>query len=221
MLFLVLCLIFFNGLNLNQHLKRELDRLRTQYDFPGASVAYVLADGTMGEVACGVADIETQEPMTTQSRMLAASIGKTFVAATVVHLAMEGRLNLDDLLSHWLGGRSWYSRLPNRETITLRHLLTHRSGLSDHVHSSNFQQSHAFSEIAIGDFFSPESLIEFILDQDPLFEAGKGWAYTDTGYILLGLVIEAVTKERYDDVLKQRFLKPLKLVMTSPSDQLR
>ena len=77
---------------LNQLLKCELDRFRTQYGFPGVTVAYVLSDGTVGEVAIGLADIESRELMTTQSRMLAASIGKTFVAATVVALAKENRL---------------------------------------------------------------------------------------------------------------------------------
>ena len=186
--------------------------------FPGATVAYVLPDGTIGEVASGFADLETKEPMTTKSRMLAASVGKTFVAAIVVALAKEGRLNLDDLLSYWLSDRCWYSRLPNCETITLRHLLTHSSGIPDHVHIARFLQSSS-KEWHSDRPFSPESLIEYILDQAPLFEAGSCWAYTDTGYILLGLVIEKVTNNSYYEELKRRFLKPLKLDMTSSSDR--
>lgn len=201
---------------LNQ-LQGELDRLRNQYNFPGATVAYVLSDGTVGEVASGLADMETKEPMTTKSRMLAASIGKTFVAATVIALAKEGRLNLDDLLSKWLGERNWYSRLPNHQTITLRHLLTHSSGLPDHLYTTNFLLSRKWWNV--DSRFSPESLIECILDQPPLFETGKGWQYTDTGYILLGLVIEAATRNSYYKEMEQRFLEPLKLNMTSPSDR--
>lgn len=204
---------------LNQHLKCELDRLQCYHGFPGVTVAYVLSDGTVGEVASGLADIETRELMTTKSRMLSASIGKTFVAATLIALAKEGRLNLDDRLSYWLSGYSWYSRLPNRETITLRHLLTHGSGIPNHVYTKRFLQLASHSMLHTNSLFSPESLIECILDQAPLFEAGKGWAYTDTGYILLGLVIEAVTKNSYYEILKQWFLKPLKLDMTSPSDR--
>ncbi len=204
---------------LNQLLQRELERLRNQYGFPGVTVAYVLSDGTVGDVASGFADIEAQKPMTTKSRMLAASIGKTFVAATVVALAKEGRLHLDDLLSRWLSDYSWYSRLPNHETITLRHLLTHSSGLSDHVYTTNFPALLSHRGFFVDSFFSPELLIECILDLAPLFEAGKGWAYTDTGYILLGLVIEAVSGSSYYEELEMRFLKPLKLDMTSPSDR--
>lgn len=114
--------------NLNQQFESELDRLRTQYNLPGITAAYVLQDGTVGEAVSGFADIESKKLMTTKSRMLAASIGKTFVAAIVLSLSMEGRINLDDLVSKWLGDRNWYSRLPNCKTITLRHLLTHSSG---------------------------------------------------------------------------------------------
>ncbi len=193
----------------------ELEHLRNRHGFPGVTVAYVLSDGTIGEAACGFADLETKEPMTTRSRMLAASVGKTFVAATVIALDREGRLNLDDPLTSWLGGRNWYDRLPNHDTITLRHLLTHRSGLPDHVYTKRFAQ--LFSERKA---VPPEVLIECILDQPPLFEAGTDWAYTDTGYILLGLVIEQATGNTYYGEVEQRFLKPLKLNMTAPSDRL-
>ena len=145
---------------MHQLIKFELDRLQSQYGFPGVTVAYVLSDGTIGEVASGLADIETREPMTTKSRMLAASIGKTFVAATVLALAKEGRLNLDDLLSHRLSDCSWYSRLPNHETITLRHLLTHSSGISDHVHTTRFLQLLSQKGLHADSYFTPESLIE-------------------------------------------------------------
>ncbi len=75
----------------------------------------MLPDGIVGTVATGLADIEKGQPMMAESRMLAASVGKTFVAATVIALAKEGRLSLDDPLSNWLGERSWFSRLPNYE----------------------------------------------------------------------------------------------------------
>ncbi len=204
---------------LNQNIQSELDRLRQKHGFPGATCAYVLRDGTIGEIASGVSDKETNAPMTTKSRMLAASIGKTFVGAAALGLAREGLIDLDASLSSWLGNREWFARLPNHDTITLRQLLTHSSGLPDHVHSPKFLENPISHKIQAGDFFSPESLIECILDQPALFEAGQGWSYTDTGYILLGLVIEAATGDDYYEVVKRRFLKPLNLDMTSPSDR--
>ncbi len=210
---------FFFKPTLNHQLKAKLDELRSKYGFPGATCAYVLPDGREGGVATGLRDLEDKTAMTPHSRMLAASIGKSFVAATVLQLSKEGRLNLDDPISKWLGDRAWFSRLPNHETITLRHLLTHSSGLPDHVHMNSFLSSYSQSWHDPGNPFQPESLVAFVLDQPPLFEAGKGWMYTDTGYILLGLVIESATKNSYYNEVKERFLKPLHLDETSPSDR--
>jgi D-alanyl-D-alanine carboxypeptidase len=204
---------------INQSLQYELDKLRQKLRFPGATCAYVLSDGILGEAASGVADKETNEPMTIGSRMLAASIGKTFVGATIISMAKDGLINLDGPLSEYIGDRHWFTRLANHKTITLRNLLTHSSGLPDHVHSQKFLQNPYFKKLQAGDSFSPEALIDCILDQPALFETGQGWSYTDTGYILLGLVIETVSGEDYFKIVNQKFLKPLKLDMTTPSDR--
>ncbi len=209
-----------NLLTLKARFQSELDMLHYQYKFPGATAAYILPDGTIEVIASGLADVELEIPMTPQSRMLAASIGKTFVGATVVALAQEGVLNLDDPISKWLGDRPWFSHLPNHNMITLRQLLTHSSGIANHVDMEPF--IHAFSENwhSTTNPFPPESLIAFVLDQPPLFKAGEGWHYSDTGYILVGLIIEAVTGHSYYEEVNRRFLKPLNLTLTTPSDRL-
>ncbi len=197
----------------------ELDSLHDQYRFPGATAAYVLPDGTVEVVSAGLADVEAKIPMIPQARMLAASIGKTFVGATVLALVQEGLLELDDPIAKWLGERPWFSRLPNGDTVTLRQLLTHSSGIGDYVSAQGFQ--HAFGENwrAPTNSFPPEELIGFVLDQAPLFEAGAGWHYSDTGYLLVGLIIEAVTGNSYYEEVARRFLVPLQLVLTTPSDR--
>ncbi len=124
--------------DLTQAIQAVLDKAQHQYGFPGATAAYVLPDGTVGVVATGMADRETATPMTVRSRMLAASIGKTFVGATAIALAQEGLLDLDAPISQYVGDRPWFSRLPNHSDITLHHLLTHSSGLPDHVHLASF-----------------------------------------------------------------------------------
>lgn len=188
---------------------QELEQLRETYEFPGATVAYILPDGRAESLAIGYADIEDNIPMTPASRMLAASIGKSFVAATVLALALEGRLSLDDSLSKWL---------KIHPAITLRHLLTHSSGLQDHVPMQSFLDAYAKKWQEPGNPFPPESLVEFIRDKEMLFEPGKGWMYTDTGYILLGLVIEKTTGKSPFQEIQERFLNPLHLTMTEPSD---
>ena len=204
---------------LTKDFQSALDAFQKEYGFPGATAAFVLQDGTSGVVATGVADVEAGTPMTTESRMLSASIGKTFVGATTVALACEDVLDLDIPVSRWLGDRQWFSRLPNYDVITLRHLLNHSSGLPDHVHLESFatEVSHKWREK--DNPFPPEALIEFILDLSPLFEVGKGWAYTDAGYILIGLVIEEATGRIFYDEIKERFLIPLGLTLTTPADR--
>lgn len=195
----------------------ELDRVRLQFGFPGMTAAYVLSDGTSGAAASGLADVERRVPMTDHSRMLAASIGKSIVGALSIALAQEGRLTLDEPVSRWLGTYDWFERLPNHEAITLRHLLTHSAGLPDHVHMAAFAEALANNWQAPDNPFPPERLVEFVLDEPALFPAGQGWAYSDTGYILAGLVVEAVTGRPYFDEVRERFLIPLALANTSPA----
>ena len=197
----------------------ELAQIREQYGFPGITAAYVLRDGTDGTAASGLADVEEQQPMTENSHMLAASIGKSFVGALSIALAMEGRLALDEPVTRWLGKYDWFKRLPNHKTITLRHLLTHSAGLSDHVYMEAFHKAFASEWQTAGNPFPPKRLVEFILDKPALFPAGQGWAYSDTGYILAGMVIEEATGHTYYDEVSRRFLKPLGLSHTSPADR--
>jgi D-alanyl-D-alanine carboxypeptidase len=206
-----------DGVDLSADLAATLEDFRARYGFPGATAAIALPDGTVAAAATGLADVEFGRGMTPDTPMLAASIGKTFVAATVLALESEGHLKQTDLLADHLGDRPWFGGLPNAESITIGHLLRHRAGLPDHVHLPEFQA--AWSRIAAGEgTYSPEDLVGFVIGQEPLFEAGAGWAYSDTGYILLGLVIEAATGRLYHAVVRERFLAPLALTGTFPSD---
>ena len=197
----------------------EVDRIRVQYGLPGMTAAYVLRDGTQGTTASGLADIEAQVPMKDHPRMLAASTGKSFVGALCIALTLEGRLALDEPVSRRLGKYDWFARLPNHESMTLRHLLTHSAGLPDHVHMKAFEEAFANAWQASANPFPPKRLVEFILDKPALFPAGQGWAYSDTGYILAGLVVEEITGHAWYDEIRERFLKPLRLADTSPADR--
>lgn len=204
---------------MKEQFQAELDALHLQYRFPGATAAYILPDGTVEAVAVGLADVELGTPMIPESRMLAASIGKTFVGATVLALARDSLLSLDDPVSRWLGERPWFSRLPNHEQITLRQLLNHSSGIANHVDEVEFIQALRKKWQTSSNPFPPEALIEYVLDKPPLFKPGQGWYYTDTGYLLLGLIIESATGHDYYEEVIRRFLKPLNLELTTPSNR--
>lgn len=203
---------------LDEDFQATLDDFQRRYSFPGATAAYVLNDGTVGVAATGFSDAEAGILMTSHSRMLAASIGKSFVAAVLISLSCEGVLDLDAPISQWLGNRPWFSRLPGHDVITLRHLMTHSSGLPDHVYQKKFADEVSSRWREEENPFTPEDLITFILDLPQLFKPGKGWSYTDTGYILIGLVIEELTGRSFYNEIRDRFLLPNNLDLTAPAD---
>jgi D-alanyl-D-alanine carboxypeptidase len=137
----------------------------------------------------------------------------------VLSLEGEGRFAQSDLVTRYLGDRAWYGGLPNAEKITIGHLLHHQAGLPDHPHLPTFQAAAAARIAAGGSAFTPEEIISFIATEKPLFEAGTAWAYSDTNYILLGLIIEKVTGRTYYDLVQETFLHPLALSRTFPSNR--
>jgi D-alanyl-D-alanine carboxypeptidase len=114
--------------------RQVLAEFHETYRFPGATVAYATEDGTVEAFAIGYADVEAGIPMTPESRMLAASIGKTVWGALVLSLEADGTLARSDLVSDYLGDRPWFARMPNAAEITIGQLANHTSGLPDHVH---------------------------------------------------------------------------------------
>jgi D-alanyl-D-alanine carboxypeptidase len=201
--------------------RQVLDQILADSGAPGGVAAFVLPDGRMQRVSSGYSDVEAKLPMSPDSRLLSGSTGKTFVGALSLKLVMEGRLDLDVPIEQWLGGEPWFARLPGGSRMTLRHLLTHSSGLIDHLDTEAFVEAFASGALDLAEGASPEELIEFVLDSELLFPPGDGYAYTDTGYLLAGLVIEKATGNSYYGELRRHILDPLALVETSPSDHTR
>lgn len=193
--------------------------------FPGATLAFGLPDGRVAAFATGFADVEKRLPMQPGSRMPSGSIGKTFVAAVALSLVNDGLLDLDGTIDRWLGDEPWFDRLPNGSTITLRHLLNHSSGIADHVFDSGSGFRDYFREqVGAKDGsgnFDPRDMVRFVLDRDPLFPAGEGFHYTDTGYLLVGMIIEKASRSSYYEQLASHLLVPLGLGQTMPLDQRR
>ncbi len=200
---------------LRQLAQAKLDELRAGAEFPGATVGFALPDGRSASVSTGLSDVENKLPLSPTDRMLAGSIGKTYVAAVLLQLVEEKRLKLDDKISRWFGREPWFTRLPNAEDITVRMLMNHTSGIPEHVVSPPFTAALKSNPDKV---WKPEELIAFIFDSKPLFPAGQGWSYADTNYIVVGMIIERITKKSLYREVERRILKPLKLERTVPSD---
>lgn len=206
--------------DLTRRFQAELDRLQKADGFPGATAAFALPDGRVVGVATGVADRETGAPMASDTRMLAASIGKMFVAATVLGLAHEGKLDLDQAIEKYLGDEEWLPRLQQGREMTLRMLLSHSAGVRNHVADPGFIAAWEAGRRSDPDYApTPRESISYVLDKPPLFPLGRGYAYTDTGYLIVGLVIEKGAASTYYDEVRRRFLVPLGLALTIPSDR--
>ncbi|MEQ8768503.1 MAG: serine hydrolase domain-containing protein [Planctomycetota bacterium] len=195
-------------------LRNRLEKILAETPYPGLSFAASLSDGTELALAVGLADRRGEDRLTPEHRMPSGSIGKTWVAAILLQLCAEDVLSLDDPVSKWLGDLDWYSKLPNAKTITVRSLARHTSGIPEHVYDPRLPKALLEDPDRT---FEPEELVAFILDQPAHFEADQGWSYADTNYIVLGMVIEAAAKKPYEDLLRERLLKPCGLDRTEPA----
>ncbi len=201
--------------SLKNALQIKLDEWHKAGSFPGATLGVVLANGESFGLAVGYSDRELKTPMRANDRMLAGSVGKTFAAATALQLIKNGKIGLDDRIEKYLGREPWFARLPNAKDITVRHLMNHTSGLVRYEFKPQFTKDLTANPDKT---WKPEELVAYLLDEKPKFAAGNGWDYSDTNYIVIGMIIERVTGKKFYDEANRRLLKRLKLTGTIPQD---
>jgi D-alanyl-D-alanine carboxypeptidase len=125
-----------------------------------------------------------------------------------MQLVKEGKINLDDKIEKYLGKEPWFNRLPNAKDITVRQLMNHTSGLVRYEFKKEFTDALTANPMKV---WTPEERLAFLFDAKAPFEAGKGWEYSDTNYIVLGMIIEKVTGKKFYDEARKRFIKTFKL----------
>jgi len=173
---------------------------------PGA-LAVVRSRSGIERAQAGLARRHPSIAMAATDRFRVASITKTFVATVVLQLVAEGKIGLDDPVERWLPGL-----VPNGGAITIRELLDHTSGLFDYLHDARFARAVVAEP---GRVWQPRELVAIATSHPPLFPPGGGWSYSNTNYILLGLVVETATGATIDQALQQRLFQPLALTATS------
>ncbi|GIG88615.1 serine hydrolase domain-containing protein [Plantactinospora endophytica] len=167
----------------------------------------------------GTADLATGAPVPRDGYFRMGSNTKTFAAVVVLQLVGEGRLRLDDTVERWLPGLVTGNGNDGRR-ITVRQLLQHTSGLYNYtwdlpgLSSAEGYARHRF------DHYDPEELVALALAHPPNFAPGTSWDYSNTNYILAGMLIERVTGRTWAVELRNRVLRPLGLTETSsPGDR--
>ncbi len=160
---------------------------------PGVSIAVVKDGKIIREQGYGFSDLENNVKVTPATVFQSGSIGKTFTAALVMLLAEDGKLSLDDPISKHLAGtpKAW-------EGITIRHLLSHTSGLGD-----------PYAKLDLSKDYAQEELIALEAEIPMLFAPGEKWSYSNMGYHLLGFICNKAGGKFYGDQLRERIFAPL------------
>jgi D-alanyl-D-alanine carboxypeptidase len=179
-------------------LQAVLDSTRAARDIPGASAAVFFADGTRWEGASGLA--APGIPTAPSTAFELGSISKVYTATVILGLVAEGRLHLEDRLMRW------FPELPGAGSITVAQLLNHTHGLHDPLQEPDFVPAVLRSPARTWTLADVLARM-----QGPHFEPGAEWRYSNTGYHLLGAIVEAVTDSSFADVLRTRLLDPLGL----------
>lgn len=188
----------------------EADRLaKTIVDgglSPGVSVCVTRHGKVVYDRCAGLANLETSTPMTDRSVCLIGSITKQFTASAILLLAQDGKLSLDDALSVYLPD------FPRAKDLPIRRMLSHTAGLGNYTEGTIAQ----FLKDVRPDRNSDE-MVAWMAASPNLqrSEPGTAWRYSNTGYVLLGVVVERASGKRYGDFLAERIFKPLGLADTA------
>ncbi|WP_328496349.1 beta-lactamase family protein [Streptomyces sp. NBC_00414] len=182
---------------------------------PGVAAQAKDTHGTWKATA-GVGDLRTKKPRSAHDRYRVGSITKTFVSTVLLQLEAEGRLSLDDKVDKWLPGVVDGNGHDGRR-VTLRRLLNHTSGIFDYTSDDDFARTYFLKDGFFEHRFdkrSPRDLVSIAMAHKPDFEPGASWNYSNTNYVLTGMVIEKVTGHAYGDEVRERIIEPLGLHAT-------
>jgi len=181
---------------------------------PGVSLFVTTPDGTYFK-SVGVADIENCEPLPADALFEIGSNTKMMTSAIIYQLQEEGVLSTSDLITEWIPEVA--ALVPNSEEMTIDMLLTHTNGIYDYLNGVAEDGPLAAGiedKDVLTAAYTPEEIIELAMASgEPYFEPGADgqWEYSNTGYILLGLIIEAATDKSYEENLQERIFEPLSL----------
>lgn len=162
---------------------------------PGLAVAVIHKGKEVVAKGYGLANLEHKVPVTADTVFQSASVGKQFTAAVILRLAEQKKLSLDDPITNF------FPDAPFRwSKITVRHLLTHTSGLPDYI-----------SEIDLRKDYTEDELAAVAFGLKPTFAPGAKWTYSNTGFLLLGFIARKASGKFYGDILKDDVFAPLKM----------
>src|SRR6185369_16367042 len=199
---------------LTSTIKRQIDHyIETEMkkeQIPGLSYAVVSNGKIIDSGAYGYANVELKAPVTSHSLFNIGSIGKTFTATAIMLLKKDGKLSIDDTINKYLDSLpdSW-------KGITIKHLLTHTSGIKDYAHDF---PGYPFIEKDRRQDISEAKFIQMASNLPLNFQPGERWAYSNSNFVLLGFIIHKLTGKPVGDFMKERIFTPAGMKETRYTD---
>ena len=195
-LFTVVSCLAQNGTTnkIDEYVQSEMTRQR----IPGVSLAIVKNGEVVYAKGYGLANLEHNVAVKPETIFQSGSVGKQFTATAVMMLVEEGKINLEEKISKYLGPvpDAW-------SNITVRQLLTHTSGLTDYPSDFDFRRD-----------YTEDELLKRAQAIPPAFKPGEKWQYSNLAYVTLGILIHKVSGKFYGDFLQERVFKPLGMTTT-------
>ncbi|MFE4020640.1 serine hydrolase domain-containing protein [Streptomyces sp. NPDC059101] len=183
-----------------------LEQLMKDDRYPAALASTTARGGQVHNYAVGVADLRTKARVPVDGRVRAGSNTKTFTAVVVLQLVAEGKVELDAPIDRYLPGLVRGEGIDGRK-ITVRQLLQHTSGLPNYT---DFLSDDPFGEDRHR-YYQPRDLLDVAFAHKALFAPGAKWSYSNTNYIVAGLLIERITGRPFAEQVAKRVIEPLGL----------
>jgi len=179
------------------------------YNIPGIVLAVKKRGAETWVGASGVSDLSSNAAMTANDKFRVGSISKTFTSTVVLQLAQEGKIGLDDAVSEWLPDVAAVLTKYDLDQITIRMLLNHTSGIHSYTDVADpvFQGTYQ-NPMTV---WSRSDILSVVNTHEPDFAPGAGWRYSNANYYILGILIEKVTGDSYENQVKTRVIDALRL----------
>lgn len=183
-----------------------IENLRIASSIPSLSIAVVKDSIPLLVGGYGLANVELSVPATENSVYELASVGKTFTAAATMMLVEQNKISLSDRIVDYLDNppAAWQS-------VTLKHILCHQSGIPSYTSVAEYWQKTRFD-------ISRQEIVALVSELPLMFSPGEYWSYDNTGYYLLGFMLEKVSSKPYEVLLKELIFKPLEMNATVMND---